>query len=92
MSGKKDWEVADLLEEGIKARKRTESNLNNAIGSNTKLIHKAGEELANTKGTVKAVQALNNEAGVMFGNKGKEKKYILFLSKLNFYYIMYSWI
>ena len=42
MSGKKDWEVADLLEEGIKARKRTESNLNNAIGSNTKLIHKAG--------------------------------------------------
>ena len=72
MSGKKDWEVADLLEEGIKARKRTESNLNNAIGSNTKLIHKAGEELAKTKGTVKAVQALNNEAGIMFGNKGKE--------------------
>ena len=34
MSGKKDWEVADLLEEGIKARKRTESNLNNAIKSN----------------------------------------------------------
>lgn len=72
MSGKKDWEVADLLEEGIKARQRTESNLNNAIGSNANLINKAGDELVKTKGMVKTVQSLNNEAEAMFGSKGKE--------------------